>query len=101
MGIQKSQFTSYFIINGKLKITFEHPLLINRNGNYLFSRANDIVVGDLILDAINGWTSVDTKEQINTIVNVVNINVESQDTYYAEGILVHNLIDPTQEKYIL
>lgn len=101
MGIQKSQFTSYFFINGKLKITFEHPLLINRNGNYFFSRANDIVVGDLMLDAINGWTSVDTKEQINTTVNVVNINVESQDTYFAEGILVHNLIDPTQEKNIL
>ena len=101
VGIQKSQFTSYFLLNNKLKITFEHPLLINRDGNYFFSRANDIVLGDLLLDEVNGWISIASKERIDTNVNVVNINVESQDTYFAEGILVHNLIDPTQEKNIL
>lgn len=101
VAIQKSQFTSYFLLNNKLKITFEHPLLINRDGNYFFSRANDIVLGDLLLDEVNGWISIVSKERIDTNVNVVNINVESQDTYFAEGFLVHNLIDPTQEKNIL
>jgi len=101
VAIQKSQFSYYFLVNNTLKITFEHPVLIERDGNYSFARAGDIQVGDKLLDDVSGWINIASKERIDTNVNVVNINVESQDTYVAEGILVHNLIDPTQEKNIL
>lgn len=98
VAIQKSKFNFYFLINQELKITFEHPLLALRNGVYAFIRANDIVTGDKILHYTLGWQDVVSKERIDQTVNVVNINVESQDTYFAENILVHNLIDVTQEK---
>ncbi len=100
-GIQKAQFSYYFLINNLLKITFEHPVMVERSGEYQFLRAKDIIVGDKIYRQEETWVSVDSIERIDENVNVVNINVESQDTYFADGILVHNLVDPYQEKAIL
>ncbi len=101
VGIQKSQFSFYFLINEQLKITFEHPVFISRNNVYAFLRANDLVMGDKIFHYTLGWQEVISKERIDQTVNVVNINVESQDTYFADSFLVHNLIDPNLEKTIL
>ena len=41
-----------------------------------------------------------TKELITETVNVYNINVENQDTYFANGILIHNLMDAPEDKRI-
>ena len=57
--------------------------------------------GDKIYRQDETWVTIDSIERIDENVNVVNINVESQDTYFADGILVHNLVDPYQEKAIL
>ena len=100
-GIQKAQFSYYFLINNLLKITFEHPVMVERSGEYQFLRAKDIIVGDKIYRQDETWVTIDSIERIDENVNVVNINVESQDTYFADGILVHNLVDPYQEKAIL
>jgi hypothetical protein len=45
-----------------------------------------------------GLQEITSIERIDETVNVVNINVESQDTYFAENYLVHNLVDVIQEK---
>jgi hypothetical protein len=101
VGIQKSQFSYYFLVNGNLKITLEHPMLIQRNGTYLFDRANDVHVGDILFDENGQWIEITSKVRVDETVNVVNINVESQDTYFANGYLIHNLIDPSIEKNLL
>jgi hypothetical protein len=101
MGIQKSQYGYYFLINHELKITFEHPVFALREGIYAFKRANNLVVGDRIFHYTLGLQEITSIERINETVNVVNINVESQDTYFAENYLVHNLIDVNQEKTII
>lgn len=101
VGIQKSQYGYYFLINQELKITFEHPLLVLREGIYAFKRAIDLVVGDSIYHYTLGLQEITSFERINETVNVVNINVESQDTYFAENYLVHNLVDANREKTII
>jgi len=101
MGIQKSQYGYYFLINQELKITFEHPLLTLREGIHAFKRANNLVVGDRIYHYTLGLQEITSIERIDETVNVVNINVESQDTYFAENYLVHNLVDVNQEKTII
>lgn len=101
VGIQKAQFSYYILVNDSLKITAEHPMLIQRNGQYSFLRANDVVVGDSLLNENGQWIEITSKVRVDETVNVVNINVESQDTYFASGFLIHNLIDPSQEKYYL
>jgi len=84
-----------------LEITLEHPMLVQRNGQYSFVRANDVLVGDSLLDEYGQWIEITSKVRVDQTVNVVNINVESQDTYFASGYLVHNLIDPSQEKALI
>ena len=100
-GIQKEQFSYYFLINNLLKITFEHPVMVERSGEFLFLRAKDLLVGDKLYRQDDTWVTIDSIERIEENVNVVNINVESQDTYFADGILVHNLVNPYEEKAIL
>jgi hypothetical protein len=100
-GIQKEQFSYYFLINNLLKITFEHPVMVERSGEFLFLRAKDLLVGDKLYGQDETWVTIDSIERIDENVNVVNINVESQDTYFADGILVHNLVNPYEEKAIL
>ena len=97
-ALQKAQFGYYFDVNDRLKITFEHPVLVRRIDTYRFLRAVDLVVGDHMLQADGTWVEIHSIVRHNATVNVVNINVESQDTYFAQGLLVHNLNDAYQEK---
>jgi hypothetical protein len=98
VGVLNAQFNAYYIINNKLHITFEHPVLIKRNQQYQFSRVQDLVIGDELFHFVNGWTPLDTFELVNETVNVVNIHVETQDTYFADHLLVYSLSDPMGAK---
>ena len=98
IGVLNSQFNAYYVINSKLRITFEHPVLIKRGQQYQFSRAENLVIGDELFHFINGWTQLDSFELVNETVDVVNIHVETQDTYFADHFLVYSLSDPTSTK---
>lgn len=98
VGIQQAEFTYHYVLNETLKITFEHPLLIQRAGIFRFVRAQDLVVGDALYHAENGWLPLESIQRIEGPIAVVNINVESQDTYFADYYLVHNLTDAGNEK---
>ena len=98
IGVLNSQFNAYYVINSKLRITFEHPVLIKRGQQYQFSRAENLVIGDELFHFVNGWTQLDSFELVNETVDVVNIHVETQDTYFADHFLVYSLSDPTSTK---
>jgi hypothetical protein len=98
IGVLNSQFNAYYVINSKLRITFEHPVLIKRGQQYQFSRAEDLVIGDELFHFVNGWIQLDSFELVNETVDVVNIHVETQDTYFADHFLVYSLSDPTSTK---
>jgi hypothetical protein len=98
IGVLNSQFNAYYVINNKLRITFEHPVLIKRGQQYQFSRAENLVIGDELFHFVNGWTQLDSFELVNETVDVVNIHVETQDTYFADHFLVYSLSDPTSTK---
>lgn len=90
-----SIYSEYILVNTKLKITKEHPILINRIGIWEWRRAEHVKVGD----KIRGSSSEDTITSVEVIedsVNVVTLDVEYSDTYYADGILVHN-VDSNQK----
>ena len=98
VGIQQAEFDHCYLLNGTLKATFEHPLLVRRNGLYLFMRTKDLVIGDDLFHYENGWVPLQGHQRLDGTVSVVNINVESQDTYFADSFLVHNLTDAGGEK---
>ena len=97
-------YKDYYLINKRIKTTFEHPFLIKRDGKYKFVITLDLQIGDefvtnrqwLIPEAketelvFEEITSIDRiKEELET----VNINCEPHDVYFAGGVLAHNVHD--------
>ena len=91
MDIMDDTWIEYYTINGSLNITFEHPIFVKRDIDYLFTRVVDLMLGDLILDETENWIEVTTIDKIESNVQTININVEDSDLYFANGLLVHNL----------
>lgn len=81
----------YWHINSYLKVTEGHPLLVFKNGEWGWHDANFIEVGDKLW-GMDGSINVDTIERVNESINIVLINAEPYDTYFAGDIpiLVHN-----------
>lgn len=78
------------INDGFLLLTNDHELLIQRNGEYRFIPAADIQVGDSLYNVEGQWISVYKHEKVQNTLNFVSIDVEDEDTYFANGILTHN-----------
>lgn len=94
---------SYFVINGDIKVTGEHPFFIKiPEGFYLPTRGQNseefwcweyvrnLEVGQIVYDKDMKEISIDTIEEIEEEIEIVNIDVDGNNTYFAEGILVHN-----------
>ena len=94
---------SYFVINGDIKVTGEHPFFIKiPEGFYLPTKGQNseefwcweyvrnLEVGQIVYDKDMKEISIDTIEEIEEEIEIVNIDVDGNNTYFAEGILVHN-----------
>ena len=93
----------YYIINGDIKVTGEHPFFIKvPDGFYLGTEGRDtrefwaweyvrnLQVGQIMYDKDMKEIPIDTIEEIEKEIEIVNIDVDGNNTYFAEGILVHN-----------
>ena len=83
-------YSKYYLFNNVLKVTYEHPILIDRAGTYSWERAEDIVVGDKFFNSSGIWLDVTSKELVTESVQVANPDMEAVDNYFANGYLVHN-----------
>jgi len=94
---------SYFVINGDIKVTGEHPFFIKiPKGFYLSTRGQNseefwcweyvrnLEVGQIMYDKDINEVLIDTIEEIEEEIEIVNIDVDGNNTYFAEGVLVHN-----------
>ena len=80
--------TEYLIINNQLKVTPNHPMWINGE----WQRADSARAGDKLRHINGSYVLVDSIEKVEEQVQVYNLEVEGTNTYYADGILVHNKI---------
>ena len=78
----------YLVINGFLKVTSVHRILIN---NY-WQAIGSAKIGDT-LTTETGQMIITSIEKFNEKVPTYNFEVENTHTYYADGILVHNSKD--------
>jgi hypothetical protein len=85
-----NRYHTHYILNGKLKITFEHPIMIAENGVNRLVIVKHLRIGDKLVK-YDGTT-----ETLNTIVIVpketptYNFSVSNSNLYIADGIVVHN-----------
>ncbi len=79
----------YFVINEKLRATFEHPVLVKDQEKILFRSTSIIKPTDKAYnEKLEEMPCVIKK--IDMALATVKINTEPYDWFFAEGILVHN-----------
>lgn len=85
-----STHTNHYLINGELRLTSEEHLLANRKGYWTFLRITDLRVGDSLYHISGQSKLVESIERIEGLVKVVSLDVETADTFFVRGYLLHN-----------
>ncbi|MGV6815320.1 MAG: Hint domain-containing protein, partial [Phycisphaerales bacterium] len=80
----------FYIINRRLKLTFEHPMLIRRENEWGFCSAELLQIGDRLIDANLNEEPITTIEHIASQTHTVSIHIPGTNTYLAEGVWTHN-----------
>ena len=77
----------YFIINNNIKVTGDHPLLVDGD----WRSVDNINVGDTLQHLHGAHTIVDLIERVDEVVTTYNFEIESEyHNYFANNILAHN-----------
>jgi len=84
-------YDNYYLINGSLKATYEHPFFVLRDDSYYFKTTASLLPGDKLFKTDNEFEEIESIEFINEELETVNFNVESLDVYFGGGYLVHNV----------
>ena len=50
-NITASTYYKYYTINNKLNITYEHPILVKRENIWSFQNAENVIIGDIIINS--------------------------------------------------
>jgi len=82
----------YNFNNGLLESTGDHAHFIKREDTWLFKKAKEVLVGDFLVDKQGNSieiTSITTTEGDERKI-VYDMNVETEDTFIANGLITHN-----------
>lgn len=86
VGTHTVEVDGVLVVNGTLKITPEHKLLVNSQ----WKTAGEIAVGDVLLTDAGVEQKVDSIEWVKGTMTVHNLEVEKLHTFFAGGVYVHN-----------
>ncbi len=89
-SIQESN--GYMLINGRIKITGNHPCYVA--GKWI--NARDLKAGDKLLTSEGKNEIVKSITVVDKQVLVYNFEVNPLHNYFADGVLVHNMIGKVQ-----
>lgn len=78
--------SGYLIINGNLRVTNNHKLWVNNS----WKEAGVVQIGDQFTDSQGKPVVVDSIEWLSGKFTVYNLGVEKYQTYFADGLWVHN-----------
>lgn len=88
--VLRNQFGYYYVINGELEVTYEHPLLAKRGNIWKFMRVQDLKPGDYLFRN-NSAVLLRDITRVDTPVQTWNLDVEPFDLYLANGFVAHNV----------
>lgn len=89
--VLQNQYGYYYVINGDLEVTFEHPLLVKRGTMWKFMRVQDLKPGDYLFKN-NSAVLLRDIVRVDTPIQTWNLDVEPFDLYLANGFVAHNVI---------
>ena len=77
--------------NGTLRTSKSHTHIVKRGTEWFTKPASDVLVGDYFENESGSLVEITTITQESGSFNVYALNVETDDVYYANGILTHNV----------
>ena len=80
----------FYVINRRIKLTFEHPMLIRRGDEWGFCSAELLQIGDQLIDADLNEEPITALERIDNQARTVSLHIPGTNTYLAEGVWTHN-----------
>ena len=84
----------HIVVNGAIRLTASHPML--SDGKWV--EIGELKVGDSLTRADGTTFQIETLETVKEDVTVYNFSVDVDETYVADGVVVHNKPpDITQE----
>ncbi len=97
-AINLDSLDHYFKItlaNGKeLRVTYEHPVFVYRDGKYQWTQINNgsyvLLETDLLVDKDKNTQAITSIEMINGTIQTATIDVEDLDVYFVDDMLFHN-----------
>ena len=92
---RKDYYTSYYLINNDIKITKMHEFFASTDGlTWGWIDSSDLKVGDKLLDVDKNIIEITSKLYITEPLNVIVLDVETTDNYFAgqSNILIHNAV---------
>ena len=93
-SVVKTSVKGYYVINDTLKATPDHMMLIQDfTGLWRWEGVSKILVGYKLFKEDDTIMNVDSIVYMNTFLNIVKIDVEYTDNYFAGGVLNHNIKD--------
>lgn len=94
-------YKQYWVINSDLKITQQHHLLVKRDGVWGWLDVRDMRIGDKLHGKGGHEVNVGTIKLVKERIDVMVIDVEEIDTYYAgkNPVLIHNLDSSNMNKF--
>ena len=76
--------------NGALYTTHSHNHVVKRNGTWKILKASEVLSGDIYEDVNGDEIEITSIVVEDRDVRIYKLNVETDDVYYANGILTHN-----------
>lgn len=75
---------------GRLTSSKDHLHIIKRSGNWMVIKASTIIVGDIFINESAQEVVISSIQELTGTFNVYKLDVETSDTYFANGIITHN-----------
>ena len=91
--VRFGEHDGFYLINRRIKATFEHPFLVRRDEEWGFCSADLLRVGDHLITLAGDQLDeerVDSLERVDAVVRTVAIRVPGTNTYLADGVWTHN-----------
>ncbi|MFG0243618.1 MAG: Hint domain-containing protein [Phycisphaerales bacterium JB054] len=89
-SVSRGTHEGFFLINGRVKATFEHPFLIRRGDETGFCSAELLRVGDRLVRHDLDDEAIESIRRIDRTVRTVALHVPRTNVYLADGVWVHN-----------
>lgn len=89
------QTNKFFSINdGLVEMSASHYHLYKdaSDGQWRFGQSYDLKVGDQIMDVNKNIITIESISIIETPTTVIELNIETEDLFFANGVLTHNFI---------